>query len=136
MTEPQPPPLQADSPTVLPDGTLRPRYRPPGVGGGEFAVDLARAPQAIRELEEAARELFDIRREAEQLGKVTPPTRDQVSLDAATVLGVAAVGGSGSFLQALDNGIQQINDMIAALRDGLVNYRRADAEGAAALREP
>ena len=50
MTEPQPPPLQADSPTVLFDGRVVERYRPPGVGGGDFAVDLANAPQAIREL--------------------------------------------------------------------------------------
>ena len=57
MTEPQPPPLQADSPTVLFDGRVVERYRPPGVGGGDFAVDLANAPQAIRELEEASAEL-------------------------------------------------------------------------------
>jgi hypothetical protein len=121
---------------VLPDGRVVERYRPPGVGGGDFAVDLANAPRAIRELEEAARELFDIRREAERLGKVTPPSRDQVSLDAATLLGVSAVGGNGSFLQALDQGIQQVNDMIAGLRSALAGYDGADAQSAAMLREP
>ena len=127
MTEPQPPPLQADSPTALFDGRVVERYRPPGVGGGDFAVDLANAPQAIRELEEAARELFDIRRtRPSALGKVTPPSRDQVSLDAATMLGISAVGGNGSFLQALDQGIQQINDMIAGLRGAAGRYRGAD----------
>ncbi|MDD7920041.1 hypothetical protein [Actinomycetospora callitridis] len=136
MTEPQPPPLQADSPTALSDGRVVERYRPPGVGGGDFAVDLADAPRAIRGLEEAARELFDIRREAERLGKVTPPSRDQVSLDAATLLGVSAVGGNGSFLQALDQGIQQVNDLIAGLRSAMAGYGGADAQSAAALREP
>ena len=96
MTEPQPPPLQADSPTALFDGRVVERYRPPGVGGGDFAVDLANAPRAIRELEEAARELVDHTTCAVALGRVTPPSRDQVSLDAATMLGISAVGGNGS----------------------------------------
>ena len=133
MTEPQPPPLQADSPTALFDGRVVERYRPPGVGGGDFAVDLANAPKAIRELEEAARELFDIRRDAEALARVTPPSRDQVSLDAAAMLGISAVGGNGSLLQALDQGIQQINDMIAGLQDAVARYRTTDQEAEAGL---
>lgn len=133
MTEPQPPPLQADSPVALPDGRVVERYRPPGVGGGDFAVDLADAPRAIRELEEAARELVDIRRDAEALGRVTPPSRDQVSLDAATMLGISAVGGNGSLLQALDKGIQQINDMIAGLQDAMTRYGTVDQEAEAGL---
>jgi hypothetical protein len=133
VTEPQPPPLQADSPTQLPDGGLRPRYRPPGVGGGEFAVDLARAPQAIRELREAEAELRSIKDEAVSLGRVLPPSNDQVSLDAAQVLGVAAVGGNGSFLQALDLGVQQIGAMIEGLEASLRRYGVADEQSRAEL---
>lgn len=134
MTEPQPPPLQADSPVTLPDGRTIPRYRPPEIGGGSFTVNLERAPEAIRELEAAARELSEIRREAERLGKITPPTSDLVSRDAADVLGAAAVGGNGSFVAALDSGIQQVQGMITALQTALVEYGRVDGETAAALR--
>ena len=134
MTEPLPPPLQADSPVTLPDGTSVPRYRPPEVGGGSFTVDLDRAPEAIRELEAAARELGEIRREAEELGRVAPPTQDLVTRDANDLLRASAVGGNGSFAQALDSGIQQINGMITALRVALEDYRRVDELNEAALR--
>ncbi|MEJ2888893.1 hypothetical protein [Actinomycetospora aeridis] len=136
MTEPLPPPLTADSPLTLPDGRVAPRYRPPEIGGGSFEVDLARAPEAIQELEEAARELSDIRREAERLGKITPPTADLVSRDAANVLGAAAVGGNGSFVVAIDSGIRQIQGMITALRKAMAEYDRTDSENDAALRRP
>ena len=56
-------------------------------GGGSFVVDIAQAPKAIRELEDARRELESIKQDAQALGHVNPPARDQVSLDAAQVLG-------------------------------------------------
>jgi hypothetical protein len=133
VSEPLPPPLQADSHVSLPDGRAGPRDRPPAVGGGTFEVDLARAPQAIRELEDAARELGEIRREAEQLGRILPPTNDQVSRDAADLLQAAAVGGTGSFVQALDSGIAQINDMIVGLRQAMSRYGTTDEEAGAAV---
>ena len=128
MTEPQPPPLQADSPTALFDGRVVERYRPPGVGGGDFAVDLANAPRAIRELEEAKIELLNIRDEAFALGKVTPPSADQVSADAATMLGIAAVGGNGSFIAALDAGATQIQQYIDSVHAALSRYENTDAQ--------
>lgn len=137
MTDPQPaPPLQADSPVTLFDGRVVPRYRPPEVGGGTFEVDLTQAPAAIRQLEEAVRELGDIRREAERLGRITPPTQDKVSRDAADYLQSTAVGGHGSFAQALDSGIYQINNMIAALQSALTRYGKTDEENKADLRQP
>ncbi|GAA4933286.1 PE family protein [Actinomycetospora succinea] len=135
MTDPLPPPLEADSPASPPDGSTVPRYRPPEVGGGTFTVDLAQAPQAIRELEDAARELSEIRREAERLGKIDPPAADLVSRDAANVLGAAAAGGSGSFVAALDSGILQIQNMITALQTAMTDYSGTDARNAAALRQ-
>lgn len=135
MTEPQPPPLQADSPASLPDGTTVPRFRPPEVGGGAFTVDLARAPEAIRELEHAAAELGSIRREAELLGRIAPPAMDNVSRDATDALRAVATGGNGSFAQALDSGIEQINNMISALQTALEAYRQTDGENEAALRQ-
>ena len=135
MTEPQPPPLQADSPTALFDGRVVERYRPPGVGGGDFAVDLANAPRAIRELEEAARNSVRSRRRR-ALGRVTPPSQDQVSLDAAHVLGVSAVGGNGSFIQALDHGIQQIASDDRGHRGGARRYGARTREHARPRSKP
>jgi hypothetical protein len=41
-------------------------------GGGSFAVDIAQAPKAIRELEQAREELQEIKRDATYLGQVNP----------------------------------------------------------------
>lgn len=133
MTEPQPPPLQADSPVTLPDGRTIPRYRPPEIGGGSFTVNLERAPEAIRELEAARDELNSIRRDALDLGRVTPPTNDLVTRDAATLLGVTATGGSGSFVSALDAGIAQIEAMISNVREAMSAYRSADDQASSEL---
>ena len=133
MTEPLPPPLQADSPVTLPDGTSVPRYRPPEVGGGSFTINLERAPEAIRELRRAEAELRSIKEEALSLGRVQPPTRDLVSQDAATVLGAAAVGGPGSLVQALDQGLQHLGAMIEAVETALRDYEASDDRARAGL---
>jgi hypothetical protein len=133
VTEPQPPPLRADSPVTLWDGRVVPRFRPPDVGGGAFDVDLDQAPQAIRKLEEARTELTSIRRSALDLARVTPPTSDQVSIDAARALGAAATGGPGSFVNAIDAGIAELESIITALRTGLERYRDQDGQAATDL---
>ena len=97
-------------------------------GGGSFAVDVAQAPKAIRELEDARRELESIRNDAARLGQVRPPTTDQVSLDAARALGMTATGGNGSLTQALSEGIRQITTMIESLRTGFQAYQEEDQE--------
>jgi hypothetical protein len=103
-------------------------------GGGSFAVDFARAPKAIRELEDALEELRRIRQDATLLAQVTPPTRDQVSLDAARALSLTAQGGPSSFTDALEGGIGELSRMIDALRSGFEHYRGSDAEAATDLR--
>ena len=133
MTEPLPPPLQADSPVTLPDGRSVPRFRPPEVGGGSFTVDLDRAPEAIRELEAALQELQAIREDAQALGRISPPTRDLVSADAAQVLGAAAVGGPGSLVEALTLGMDHVQTMILNLRTALQQrYPQGDEDVRAA----
>lgn len=109
--------------------------QPGPASGGSFAVDIARAPEAIRELEEARRELESIRQDAQVLGHVNPPARDQVSLDAAQVLGQTAVGGPNALIPALNQGIQEISKMIDALRSGFDEYRRRDDDAASQLRQ-
>lgn len=129
-TPPFDPPPQANDPAVLPGGRVVPRYAPPPVGGDTFRVDLERAPQAIRELEDALAQLREIRHDAVRMARVTPPTADSVSRDAAAVLGAAANGNTGSLVAALDSGIDQIETLIAKLTDDLRRYRASDRSAA------
>jgi hypothetical protein len=107
--------------------------QPQPVGGGSFAVDITRAPEAIRQLEQARDELEDIQRDAFALGQITPPTADQVSLDAAQVLAQKGVGGPGSLVDALNAGILEIQRTIDALRAGLDVYQRSDRDAQASF---
>jgi hypothetical protein len=104
--------------------------QPQPVGGGAFDVDISQAPRAIRQLEDARRELESIKNEAVSLGGITPPTRDQVSVDAALVLSMTATQGPGSFVEALNSGIEEISRLIQALRSSFDQYQRNDDDGA------
>lgn len=129
MSSPTPsfePPPQASDPAV----PRVVRYAPPPVGGDHFRVDLERAPQAIRELEDALSQLRDLRHEAMSMGKVTPPTADPVSRDAAILLGAAATGNAGSLVSALDAGIRQIETLVVELTDDLRRYDSNDRSAA------
>ncbi|PVZ11068.1 PE family protein [Actinomycetospora cinnamomea] len=97
-------------------------------------MNIAEAPKAIRELEAAREELESIKDEALTLGQVNPPARDQVSLDAAAALARTAVDGPTSFMQALDQGIREIDALIHALRAGFESYRANDEEALALYR--
>lgn len=108
--------------------------QPLPVGGGAFTVDITRAPEAIRELEQARNELESIRDEAQQLGQVDPPAMDQVSIDAATLLGRTASEGPGSLVVALSQGIDEISNMITQLTTAFDVYRQQEAEAEAAFR--
>lgn len=108
---------------------------PAPVGGGAFEVDIARAPQAIRELEQARDELRNLKNEAQSLAHVNPPARDEVSVEAAALLGQRATGGPGSLMETLDAGINELSKMIGALRSGFDAYRSNDAEGETQYRQ-
>ncbi|MCD2189944.1 hypothetical protein [Actinomycetospora soli] len=95
--------------------------------GDSFSVDLAAAPQVLRELRAARDQLMQIRREALALGKVDPGTNDDVSRDAATVLGSIAVGGPGSLLVAVEGGMQRIDELVSAIESELRDYASSDA---------
>jgi hypothetical protein len=104
--------------SVEEDGDVSAPGGPDGVGGGMFEVDIAEAPRAIRELEQARGELESIKVEAVRLGQVNPPATDTVSVEAAQILEQAAVAGPRSFLQALTEGVAEIDRLIASLRAG------------------
>ena len=80
-------PPQASDPAVLANGQVIPRdvVPAPTGGGGSFSIDLERAPQVLRDLEDAIDALTDLRRDAVQLGKVDPGRRYRQS-QAASVL--------------------------------------------------
>ena len=107
--------------------------QPVPVGGGSFEVDITRAPDAIRELEQAKAELESIKRDAFYLGQVSPPTQDLVTRDAVRVLGDRATVGPSSFVGSLTQGIEEITRMIEALRAGFAAYERSDNEARSGL---
>lgn len=120
-------PVEAADPAVLTDGRVIPRQVVPApAAGGAFSVDLDRAPQVLRDLQNARQELEDIKAEARFLGKVDPSSNDDVSRDAATVLGAVAVGGPGSLLEALDAGVARLDALIGAIHTELEAYRASD----------
>jgi hypothetical protein len=124
---PPPPPPQASDPTVLSTGQVVPRQAMPTVPAVDsFSVDLAAAPQVLRELREAREQLQELRHEAMFLGKIDPGTGDQVSRDAAIVFGAIAVGGPGSLVHALDGGVHRLDALIAAAEEELVHYRSTE----------
>jgi hypothetical protein len=117
-------PVGAADPAVLTDGQVVPRQVVPAPpAGGAFSVDVERAPTVLRDLQDARQELEDLRAEARFLGKVDPSSNDQVSRDAATVLGAVAVGGPGSLLEALDAGVGRLDALIGAIRTELDAYQ-------------
>ena len=95
-------------------------------GGGSFVVDIAQAPKAIRELEEAREEL--------QRSSGTPRSWGRSILQHATRSASmpprswdrSASGGPTSFVEALTAGIEEISRMIEALRSGFAAYERGD----------
>ncbi|MFC5137051.1 hypothetical protein ACFPK1_02315 [Actinomycetospora rhizophila] len=107
--------------------------QPVPVGGGSFEVDISRAPEAIRELEQAKVELEGIKRDAFYLGQMAPPTNDLVTRDAARVLGDKAAFGPTSFISAVTQGIEEITRMIEALQLSFAEYERSDDEARSGL---
>jgi hypothetical protein len=94
--------------------------------GGSFTVDLERAPETLRDLTAARDELISLTQDARALGDVDPGSSDDVSRDAATMLGVVAVGGQGSLLEALEAGVSRLTQLIDAVASELRAYGAAD----------
>jgi hypothetical protein len=125
-------PHEAADPIVLTNGQVIPRQVAPApAAAGAFSIDLERAPEVLRDLQDARNELQDLRRDASRLGKVDPGSRDQVSLDAAQALEAVATGGRGSLVEAINAGLHQLDGLIAAIEAELAAYRRTDQAQAA-----
>lgn len=120
------PPVQASDPARLTDGQVLPRQVVDMPTGGSFTVDLERAPQTLRDLTSARDELIDLKQVAQRLGRVDPGSNDEVSRDAAILLGAVADGGEGSLLLALDAGVRHLDSLIQAVKQELDSYRKAE----------
>ncbi|NMO88669.1 hypothetical protein [Actinomycetospora sp. TBRC 11914] len=120
------PPVQASDPARLTNGQVVPRQVVEMPTGGSFTVDLERAPQTLRDLTAARDELLDLVKLARALGRVDPGAGDQVSRDAATLLGAVADGGSGSLLSALEAGAMRLDQLIGAVKAELRAYRSSE----------
>jgi hypothetical protein len=135
MSAPVPPGVQASDPARLTDGQVIPRQVVDMPTGGSFTVDLERAPQTLRDLTAARDELRDLMREARRLGRVDPDSNDDVSRDAATLLGAVADGGDGSLVQALDAGARRLDDLIRAIEAEMRSYGDAEQSAQSSLDE-
>lgn len=122
------PPVQASDPARLTNGQVIPREVVEMPTGGSFTVDLERAPQTLRDLTAARDELRDLVKEAQRLGKVDPSSADEVSRDAATLLGAVADGGEGSLVNALNAGVRRLELLIDAIQTELRSYSSAEAQ--------
>jgi hypothetical protein len=120
-------PVEAADPTVLTNGQVIPRQVAPApTASGAFSVDLERAPEVLRNLQDARNELTVVKQDALRLGRVDPSSKDDVSRDAAIALGAVAVGGPGSLIEALDAGVRRLDELIDAIRTELDSYRGSD----------
>jgi hypothetical protein len=120
------PVAQASDPARLANGQVVPRQVVAMPSGGSFTVDLERAPQTLRDLTAARDELVVLMKDARALGRVDPDAADDVSRDAATMLGVVAVGGQGSLLEALEAGAARLTQLIEAVDRELQSYRSSE----------
>ncbi|MGH3800121.1 MAG: hypothetical protein ACRDTD_08345 [Pseudonocardiaceae bacterium] len=92
-----------------------------------FSIDYEHAPQAIADLEEAARFFNQRARMALDLANVPAPGADGVSVHAAAQIGRWAVDSGENNLHAtLVVGAKQLEDLAQKLREDLKTYLQVD----------
>jgi hypothetical protein len=137
VTAPLPPGApQASDPARLTTGQVVPRQVVEMPTGGAFTVDLERAPQTLSDLRAARDELIDLKQVAQRLGRVESGSNDEVSRDAATLLGAVADGGEGSLFQALDAGVLRLSTLIQAIDQELRAYQASERSARNGFDEP
>ena len=92
-----------------------------------FSIDYERVPQAIADLEHAARFFLNRARVAEGLADIPAPGLDGVSLNAVAQIGEWASGsGQNNLAATLVAGARQLEDLAQKLREDLKTYRQVD----------
>ncbi len=71
-------------------------------------------------------ELIVLVKDARALGRVDPGSADEVSRDAATLLGAVADGGQGSLSLALEAGVERLTQLIDAIKQELRSYQSSE----------
>ncbi len=92
-----------------------------------FSINYERVPQAIADLEEAARFFRDRARKAQLLADIRPPGTDGVSVNAAAQIGRWASDSGVNNLEAtLVAGAKQLDDLAHKLREDLKTYLQVE----------
>jgi hypothetical protein len=121
------PPPQAAPPTTL-AGLLMPGANgPAGSGGGQFFIDLDRAPQVIADLEAALRRVEEMYWAAGRAVNVAlAPGEDVVSVNAAEQVAKMTSGPEGSLTAALFAYQARLRETIDGLRQQLQTYHQTE----------
>jgi hypothetical protein len=115
------PPATADTGNLL-DALLS-----AGPGGSGFSIDYERVPQAIADLEHAAKFFENRARVAEGLANIPPPGVDGVSVNAVAEIGKwAADSGDNNLAATLRVGASQLRALANRLREDLKTYLQVE----------
>ncbi len=120
-------PQAAPPPTALAGLPMPGATGPEGSGGGQFFLDLDRAPQVIADLEAAMRRVEQMHRAASQAVNVAlAPGEDVVSLNAANQVAKMTSGPEGSLTAALFAYQGRLRETIDGLRAQLQTYPQTE----------
>ncbi|GAA0511707.1 hypothetical protein GCM10009545_12140 [Saccharopolyspora thermophila] len=98
-----------------------------------FSVDIEQIPGLITKYEEAQDKLLDILTKAQELRKISPPGKDEVSNRLANALGEMAGESEGCLSWAVNDARSRIQSMIDQLKAAQGTYQRTDE--AASIRQ-
>jgi hypothetical protein len=117
-----PPAAAADTSNLLAGTPLDALLHGSAPAGG-FSIDYERVPQAIADLEHAAKFFESRAKIAEGLANILPPGVDGVSLNAAIQIGKwASDHGENNLAATLAAGAKQLEELAQRLREELKTY--------------
>ncbi|MCP2259565.1 hypothetical protein LX15_003270 [Streptoalloteichus tenebrarius] len=97
-----------------------------GVHQASFTVDPDQLPTLRAGLQQAQDKLLAIRREAYPLQTIPAPGDDEVSKQAVRRFAERVDGGNGTLLNAIDDGVQRLQDIIDQIDALTKTYQQAD----------
>ncbi|WP_143173930.1 hypothetical protein [Streptoalloteichus hindustanus] len=96
-------------------------------GGGHFRIDLARAPQVVKDLEEARNQLQVLRGKINNLAYAGDPGKDEVSVNAKNQLRrLATDSAQGSLATATAAYLKAIDDAVNAMNETIRTHMTAE----------
>lgn len=101
-----------------------------GPVGGAFGVDLASVQQLIKDLTHERSQLEDLQDTANELTRVSPPGADPVSMSAMQFMSRKVGHDNTSYLQAVRQLADQLDEQITKLHDTVRAYQAQDEAGA------